>query len=157
MVNRAIVTACVVALLFGAFFSAGVNIIRADAASTTGQVGVIIPLYTYPTDSSWSAVAAAKESYPSVPIIAIINPNSGPGSSQDENYVSGITNLEAAGVTVIGYVATGYGSNSISSMESQINDYQSWYPNIQGIFFDEMSTSGSEQSYSRRSKVMSAR
>lgn len=151
MVNRAIFTACVVALLFGAFFSASAYSTRADAASSDmGQVGVIVPLYTYPTDSSWSAVASAKESYPSVPIIAIINPDSGPGSSQDSNYVSGISNLESAGVTVIGYVATGYGTSSyssVSNMESQINDYRTWYPNIEGIFFDEMSSSGSEAGY----------
>jgi Spherulation-specific family 4 len=111
---------------------------------------MIIPLYTYPTDGSWSAVIQAKQSYPTVPIVAIINPDSGPGSSKDPNYATGITNLENAGVVVLGYVATGYGTSSYSSIkniERQVHDYKSWYPDINGIFFDEMSTSASEQSY----------
>jgi hypothetical protein len=152
--KKAGLVVCLGLLISGAFLGVG----RMEKASATqgGQVGVIIPLYTYPTDGSWAAVIQAKESYPSVPMIAIINPNSGPGSSKDSNYVSGITSLEKAGVTVIGYVATGYGTSSyskISNMESQINDYKSWYPNIQGIFFDEMSNSASEQSYYQKLEI----
>jgi hypothetical protein len=53
-------------------------------------------------------------------------------------------------VTVIGYVATSYGTSSysgISDIERQVSQYKSWYPKIQGIFFDEMSTSGAKQTY----------
>ena len=32
----------------------------------------------------------AKQSHPNVPLIAVINPNSGPGSALDPGYVSGI-------------------------------------------------------------------
>ena len=58
---------------------------QAQAASSTG---VMIALYTYP-DSTWDVVAQAKSAHPSVPVVAIINPNNGPGSSRDVNYVSG--------------------------------------------------------------------
>jgi Spherulation-specific family 4. len=51
----------------------------------------MIALYTYP-DSTWDVVAQAKSAHPSVPVVAIINPNNGPGSSRDANYVSGIQN-----------------------------------------------------------------
>jgi hypothetical protein len=101
--------------------------------STTG---IMIPLYTYP-GSTWTNVIAVQNANPGVPIVAIINPNSGPGATMDPNYVSGILNLQAAGVTVIGYVPTGYGSRSIAAVESMVNDYKSWYP-VTGIFFDEM-------------------
>src|SRR5579872_1667554 len=140
---------CIGLLVAGAFLGAGVIQTKASSASTS-RVGVIIPLYTYPTDDSWAAVIKVKQSYPSVPIVAIINPNSGPGSSLDQNYATGITNLENSGVVVLGYVATGYGTSSYSSVaniESQVSHYKSWYPNIQGIFFDEMSNSANEQSY----------
>jgi spherulation-specific family 4 protein len=116
------------------------------AHAAGGPVGVAIPLYTYPTDSSWTAVIQAKHAYPNVPFIAVINPNSGPGSSQDSNYVQGIKNLQAAGIEVLGYVATGYAANSISSEESQVSKYHSWY-SVNGIFFDEMSNSGTTASY----------
>ncbi|HEX5457198.1 MAG TPA: spherulation-specific family 4 protein, partial [Candidatus Nitrosotalea sp.] len=117
---------------------------QAHAAS---QTGVMIALYTYP-GSTWDVVAQAKIAHPSVPIIAIINPNNGPGSSRDANYVSGIQELHAAGVVVLGYDATGYASNSASSVKSVMNTWKSLYT-IDGIFFDEMANwSGPESYYS---------
>ncbi|CUR52255.1 putative spherulin 4 [Nitrosotalea devaniterrae] len=117
---------------------------QAHAAS---QTGVMIALYTYP-GSTWDVVAQAKSAHPSVPVIAIINPNNGPGSSRDANYVSGIQELHAAGVIVLGYDATGYASNSASSVKSVMNTWKSLY-NIDGIFFDEMANwSGPESYYS---------
>jgi hypothetical protein len=110
----------------------------------------MIPLYTYP-GSTWADVISVKEANPGVPIVAIINPDSGPGASMDPNYVSGILGLQAAGVTVIGYVPTGYASTPISTVESMVNQYKSWYP-ITGVFFDEMSNvAGKEPYYSRLS------
>jgi len=41
--------------------------------------------------------------------IAIINPNSGPGSSVDQAYVSQTARSKAAGITIVGYVSTNYG------------------------------------------------
>src|SRR6185312_5248885 len=63
----------------------------------------------------------------------------GPGPSKDQDYVTGIASLLAANIKVIGYVATGYGSHSIASMEAQMDTWKSFYPNVQGIFFDEQS------------------
>jgi hypothetical protein len=112
----------------------------------TTNTGIMIPLYTYP-GTTWDTVIATKNAHPSVPIVAIINPNSGPGNSKDTNYVTGIQNLQSAGVVVIGYVATGYGSRSSSTVQADINTYKSWYPQINGIFFDEMSNSGGDETY----------
>src|SRR5882762_2738925 len=105
-------------------------------AAPTVHSGVVVPLYIYP-DSTWTTIALTAKANPNVPIIAIINPNNGPGSSSDPTYLAAVQNLQSSGVTVLGYVATGYGNNAISSEESQINKYHSWY-NINGIFFDEM-------------------
>jgi len=110
------------------------------------MTGVIIPLYIYPTDASWSNIVSVKKANPTVPIIAVINPNSGPGISQDINYVNGIASLRAAGVVVLGYVATNYGNTSTATVEDQINSYHSWYT-INGIFFDEMSTATLTEAY----------
>src|SRR2546428_2645238 len=112
------------------------------AATTTG---VIVPLYTYP-DSTWDTVAQAKIAHPSVPVVAIINPNNGPGSSKDANYVTGIQKLHSAGVVVLGYVATGYGSRSTGSVDADIDTYKSWY-SLNGIFFDEMSNAPGDESH----------
>jgi len=136
--------AIVTVLFFAAIVTATVRI--SFAASTNS--GIVIPLYTYPTDGSWAATLQAKNAHPNVPIIAVINPSDGPGGSSDSNYVQGVKNLQAAGIIVIGYVATGYASQLISSLESQISSYQNWY-SVNGIFFDEMSSvQGNEGYYS---------
>jgi len=111
----------------------------------TPATGVIIPLYSYP-GAAWDAIIQAKNAYPSVPIVAVINPNNGPGAAQDPNYVTWINNLRAAGVTVLGYVWTHYAARGLSSIESDIGAYKSWY-GVSGIFFDEMSSAPGHESY----------
>lgn len=101
------------------------------------EIGVIVPLYTPPSDPSWEELISAKMSNPGVPIIAIVNPDSGPGSSFNGSYSASIQELRSVGIKVVGYVATGYGSNYLSDVESQIQTYSSWY-HLDGIFFDEM-------------------
>ncbi|HZW54995.1 MAG TPA: spherulation-specific family 4 protein [Nitrososphaerales archaeon] len=114
----------------------------------TSKTGVIIPLYTDP-DNSWNGVVQVKKTYPQVPMAVIINPNNGPGSNQDPSYVNGVESLQRAGITVLGYVATGYGSRDINSIKSEIGEYKQWY-NVNGIFFDEMAyTAGFENFYSQ--------
>ena len=116
-----------------------------SAAVSPSPTGIMIPLYTYP-GSTWTNVIAVQQANPGVPIVAIINPNSGPGAAMDPTYVSGIQGLQAAGVEVIGYVPTGYTARSISAVESMVNDYKTWYP-VTGIFFDEMSNVAGNEGY----------
>ena len=47
---------------------------------------------------------------------------------------------------MVGYVYTSYGSRSLSAVESDVSKYYSWYP-VQGIFFDQASTSCSQEPY----------
>ena len=111
------------------------------------STGVIVPLYTYPGDS-WQIVVQAKRSHPSVPIVAIINPNSGPGSLLDAKYVTEIKKLQTAGVTVLGYVFTNYASRTQDLVIRDIMAYKNWY-DVDGIMFDEMSNAlGNEDYYS---------
>ena len=98
-----------------------------------------MPLYTVPSDTSWAALAAAKMAHPKVPVYAIIDPANGPGPAADAGYAAGIGKLQLAGVTVIGYVPTGYGARSVATIEADIDRWKSFYPATQGIFFDEMS------------------
>ncbi len=140
--QSALLTALLVITLT-AFTLTGFNTVSASTVT-----GVIVPLYSYPTSPVWQSLISDHNAYPSVPIIAIINPSSGPGTSPDPNYVQGINALRSAGITVVGYVYTQYSQRSISSAESDINDYHQWY-NINGILFDEMSNvAGNENYYS---------
>jgi Spherulation-specific family 4 len=125
-----------------------------DQQATT-STGALVPLYSYP-GQSWQTLAQAKEAYPSVPVVAIINPVSGPGSYQDPNFVSGIQMLQSAGVTLVGYVATDFGALPLSQVEQEIYTYSQYY-SLSGIFFDQMaSVSGYESYYSALSAYASS-
>ena len=81
---------------------------------------------------------------PSFPFYLIVNPASGPGSGSqpDGNYQSCIPKLKQASsnVVAVGYVPTGYGSDSQSGVTQQIATYAGWGSAYrpQGIFFDEV-------------------
>jgi hypothetical protein len=142
--KNAIYAAATLAVLVFAFVP---GVIHPVASATSTETGLIVPLYEYPTDSAWPGLIQAKHAYPSVPVIAIADPtSSGPGSSSDPNFASGIADLQAAGITVIGYIGTNYGSESTATVEKWVNDYQTWY-HVNGIFFDEMSNAQSDGSY----------
>ena len=116
------------------------------AQAASARLGIIVPLYSYPTDSSWSAMVQAKHAHPGVPFMAVVNPAGGPGSFRDPNYVTGIDSLRGAGIKVLGYVATDYASAPLSWVESQVSTWHSLYP-IDGIFFDMMSNLAGTASY----------
>ena len=119
------------------------------AASAATSAGIMVPLYTYP-GSTWNTVVETKNAHPNLAIVAIVNPASGPGWSKDANYESGINKLQSAGVTVVGYVSTAYTNRAMSAVKSDIDRWASWYPGIDGIFFDEQTNwAGGEWYYTQ--------
>src|SRR5262249_54233435 len=74
----------------------------------TGAGATIVPLYSLPTDPAWTAIIAAKKNHPTVDVVAIVNPDSGPGAAKDASYTDGIAALLGAGIRVIGYVHSSY-------------------------------------------------
>jgi Spherulation-specific family 4 len=112
------------------------------SATSSSPAGVIVPLYESP-DSDWTTLIQMRQAYPNVPLMAII---SGPGGSFSSTFLSSIQSLQSAGITVLGYVWTGYGSVSVSSVESSSNTWFSWY-NVNGIFFDGMSAQAGYATY----------
>lgn len=122
---------------------------KGNSAPLTGggsgsPMGIIIPLYIAP-GAAWNAVIAEHEAYPSVPMIVIINPDSGPGT-YSSTYNTYINSMRAAGITVIGYVYTDYGARSSATVETDIASYKSYYT-LDGIFFDQMANTAGEASY----------
>lgn len=115
--------------------------------------GTLVPLYTYPIMAgglapTWKAVIDAKTAHPTVPVIAVVNPSSGPGTKLIAAYVTGIAALKRAGIVVLGYVPTTYGARASISVQADIDKYRAWYPECGGIFFDEQAnTVGLEKYY----------
>jgi hypothetical protein len=125
-----------------------------STASITANfvMGLLVPLYMDPTTNDpntghtyWQDLINAKNSYPSVPVIVIVNPDSGPGDSAGSTYTSGMKNLSSAGIIMIGYVWTDYGDrplgsySTFNSTEQAIYNWTRFYPNLlSGIFLDQM-------------------
>jgi hypothetical protein len=141
--GRRILSAGAVAILVVGFLPAAIPPV---SSTTSTPTGLIVPLYSYPTNPAWSTLIREKLSYPDVPIIAIINPGSGPGKSSNPYYVLGIASLQKAGIVVVGYVPTGYGSVKLKTVDASALDYKTWY-NVSGIFFDQMSNSPNGAGY----------
>ena len=104
---------------------------------TAKMTGLLVPLYIYPGDD-WTTLINIKTKYPSLPICAIINPASGAGEDSNSDYVTWITKLKDASIIVVGYDHTSYGDRSLDDVKFDIDNYHTFYPNLDGIFFDEM-------------------
>jgi hypothetical protein len=113
--------------------SLGCAMIRSPVSSRTG---ILVPLYIYP-GPRWDPLVEARKAHPSVPLVAIVNPDDGPGSARDPRYTEKIRELRTAGVTVIGYVATGYARKAEEAVRAEVERWGALY-SVDGIFFDEM-------------------
>jgi len=119
----------------------------AASAPATTATGTIVPLYSAPGSGTWAAVAAVKQAHPSVPILAVINPNNGPGTAALSDYMLGVQQLVTAGVKVIGYVPTGYGARAPQEVQDDIWRWKNLYTGVTGIFFDEMVNQPGKEKY----------
>lgn len=130
------------AMLVGLLFVASSKVAYADEPT-----GLIVPLYSYP-GSMWDKLIYEKEIHNSLPVIAIINPDNGPGL-KDQNYAMGVQKMQNAGIVVLGYVYTQ--KVDITELRNYIDEYKNWY-GVDGIFFDGMSNlPGNETFYKQLS------
>jgi hypothetical protein len=93
---------------------------------------IICPSYFYATSPLWPTLMAQNLAVE----YAIINPSSGPGSVKDNNYASVTAAAQARGVSILGYVATTYGSKPMTSVLDEMRRYDTWY-SVDGYFLDE--------------------
>ena len=72
--------------------------------------------------------------------IAVMNPNSGPGSEVEQVYTEAISYCQhwLRNQRVIGYVYTDYTNRRLNDVIADINTYYQQYPDLDGIFVDEM-------------------
>lgn len=108
----------------------------------SAPLGIMVPAYFSP-GAKWNAMNYAASR---IPLIAIMNPNSGPGSSQSSSYISALASLHAAGGTVIGYTHSSYGARALADVEADIDTYISWYA-VDGFFIDEMANDANTADY----------
>lgn len=119
----------------------------------TAQQQIAVPTYFFPTfDGSGNPSGYWAQFFGAVPTagLGVINPSSGPGSSASTSYQN-LMNKKPAGVKIIGYVYSDYGSRSLASVQADVDKYYAWYPSVDGIFVDEADNSSCtvEQNYYR--------
>jgi Spherulation-specific family 4 len=105
-----------------------------NSGAGSGQQA-IVPLYSYPGSSSFWADVTAN---PGPMGMVICNVDSGPGTEYESNFAAVFGAAAAAGITCLGYVPTGYGADSIASVEDQVDLWQTYY-GITSIMFDTVS------------------
>lgn len=114
-----------------------------SSTGCSGDMKLLVPLYTYP-GASWDSVASGASK---VQTVAIINPSSGPGDGPDSSYNTYMSKLHSAGVEMVGYVHTSYGARALTDVKADIAKYASEFPLLVGIFIDECAATAAEVSY----------
>jgi len=99
------------------------------------------PSYFYP-GAIWAKLEAAAP----VAGIAVMNPNSGPGTAINPAYTAQVAEAKSRGLKVIGYVDTAYGKRSLDLVKADVEDYFTWY-HVDGILLDEASNLAPDLAY----------
>lgn len=117
--------------------------------------GLLIPLYIYPGEDpeanrAYRLLTETARSYPTLSVIAIVNPDNGPGRAVDPAYQRGVAYLAEHGVTVAGYVAEGFGERSLRKLRREIRAWSRLYPEVELIFLDETEAYEEESAWKHR-------
>lgn len=115
---------------------------RPEPATTRapGPVRIVVPAYFYPEGANlrkWNRLIAAARQ---VPLLVVVNCDDGPGSEVDPAYARVIAGLEKAGAKLVGYVMTEYGTRSTQAVRDEIERWLRFYPELDGIYFDQQAT-----------------
>jgi hypothetical protein len=134
-------THCFILLLALAMDAAAVVQASAAAEPAAPQVRLLVPAYFYPAGrgrDEWDKLLTAASE---VPIVAIVNPASGPGRRVDPNYSAIFERAaNAKNLTLIGYVTTSYAKRPVADVNAEVDRWLEFYPGINGIFFDEQAS-----------------
>jgi Spherulation-specific family 4 len=109
--------------------------------TVSGCQSTFVPAYFY-SSTIW---AQAIDSKPA-PAVMFLNVDSGPGTGPLSHFQTLVKQAQDAGITVLGYSSTNYGQSAISSVETQVEEYKSWY-GVNGIFLDTTQGTPGEFSY----------
>jgi N-sulfoglucosamine sulfohydrolase len=112
--------------------------LEADAPSV--RMRLWVPAYYYPFGPGlreWNRLIASAKA---VPIVAIVNPASGPGDHVDTNFAAVIPRARKAGLTLVGYIGTQYTRKPLKQVTKEVDTFLKFYPDLQGFHFDEQSS-----------------
>lgn len=111
------------------------------------QLSLWVPAYYYPNGPGlreWDRLIAAANV---VPIVAIVNPASGPGDHVDPYLAKVIKRARRGNVKLVAYIGTQYTRKPLDAVKREVDTYLKYYPEIQGIHFDEQSSQAKDVDY----------
>src|SRR5580765_227010 len=90
--------------------------LAATLTANAAPLGVMVPAYFYPTPGGlWDSLSNAATH---IPLVAIMNPNNGPDTGQNPDYVAAVNSVHSAGGKVTGYVYTSYAARPLAQVEA---------------------------------------
>jgi hypothetical protein len=113
----------------------------------TPKMRLWVPAYFYPAGEGLEEWDRLMKSGRQVPIVAVVNPASGPGEKVDPNYVAVTDRARKAGLPLVGYVSTQYGKRSLDAVKADVDNWVRFYPKIQGFHVDEQSSEAARVDY----------
>jgi hypothetical protein len=115
--------------------------------------GILVPAYDYPGEGDWDPLFAVAAYIRPGRLVVVANPDNGPGSAEDDNYVRAIARARRACGKVIGYVHDCYANTNPPNAdncprETEIaDDIARWFQmyDVDGIFVDQASATDAER------------
>jgi Spherulation-specific family 4 len=112
-------------------------------------VRLLVPAYFYPAGDGRAAWNRLIASAGKVPIVAIVDPDNGPGKTADPNYQSVFKSIAPSKLTPIGYVTLSYGKRTAATVKADVDQWRKLYPGVRGIFFDEQPSDAAHSPFAR--------
>ena len=105
---------------------------------------LVVPAYFHPAvhPGQWEWLA---EHAPQVRLV-ILNVASGPGTGPEAPFKEATERLRGAGVPVIGYVDTNYGSRPARQIMTELGQYLDWYE-VNGVCLDRVASASANLAY----------
>ncbi len=102
-------------------------------------LSLLVPAYIWPAGEQlkdWNRLIAAADR---VPIVAIVNKDSGPGKQVDKNLLAVLERAaRRSKLTMVGYVPLKYARRTVADVKADVDGWLSLYPGVlSGIMFDE--------------------
>jgi hypothetical protein len=106
-------------------------------AGTARRLRLLVPAYIYPADEGRKEWQRLIDAASKAEIVAIANPNSGPGEERNIDYAAVFTEASSRGIKLVGYVSTDYGKRPQDKIKDDVDTWLRFYPQIRGFFFDQ--------------------
>ncbi|MCC6790858.1 MAG: discoidin domain-containing protein, partial [Thermomicrobiales bacterium] len=102
---------------------------------TTSCQRLLAPSYFYPPTGLWDPLVDQGSGVSFI----VLNPNSGVDTKHEWRYDAPLAKARAAGIRIIGYIQTDYGTRPASEVIAEMDRYREWY-GVTSYFLDEADT-----------------